>query len=74
MADEGKAVLQVWMLAAQDVAVPPITGDAAMTPERLAEMRTVLNQGHHVTAGGSVASRGSALVEDRLRRHAIKGR
>lgn len=42
MTDQGKAVLPVWMLATQDVAVPLITGDAAMTPERLAEMRTVL--------------------------------
>lgn len=42
MTDQDKTARPVWMLATQDVAVPPITGDAAMTPERLGELRTVL--------------------------------
>lgn len=43
MTDQDKAAVRpVWMLTTQDVVVPPIAGDAAMTPERLAELRTVL--------------------------------
>ncbi|MGV0731528.1 hypothetical protein [Mycolicibacter sinensis] len=42
MTDQDKAVVPVWTLATQDVSVPPIAGDEAMTPERLGELRTVL--------------------------------
>ncbi|PQM53307.1 hypothetical protein C5U48_05380 [Mycolicibacter virginiensis] len=42
MTDLDEPARPVWMLATQDIAVPAITGDAAMTSERLAELRTVL--------------------------------
>lgn len=42
MADQDQTGIPVWMLATQDVAVPPITDGGAMTPERLGELRTVL--------------------------------
>lgn len=42
MVDNDKAVVPVWTLATRDVTVPAITGDSAMTPERLGELRTVL--------------------------------
>ncbi|OBG34925.1 hypothetical protein [Mycolicibacter heraklionensis] len=42
MANQGETAVPVWMLATQEVAMPPIMGDGAMTPERLGELRTVL--------------------------------
>ncbi|TXH28360.1 MAG: hypothetical protein E6R06_01145 [Mycobacterium sp.] len=42
MTDLDEPARPVWILATQEVTVPPITGDAAMTPERLSELRTVL--------------------------------
>ncbi|MGV0618301.1 hypothetical protein ABQE58_25760 [Mycolicibacterium elephantis] len=42
MVDPGKAAIPVWTLATRDVPQPPLIGDEAMTPERLAELRAVL--------------------------------
>ncbi|WP_402843634.1 hypothetical protein [Microbacterium sp. GXS0129] len=41
MADEN-ALVPVWTLATETVAVPDLVGDADMTPERLADLRTAL--------------------------------
>jgi hypothetical protein len=40
--DDRKLPAPVWMLATEDVSVPDVTSGAQMTPERLAELRTVL--------------------------------
>lgn len=42
MSDGDKMVVPVWTLATRDVAVPAITDDNALTPQRLDELRTVL--------------------------------
>ncbi len=39
---DDKALVPVWTLATEEVNVPNVTGGDAMTPERLAELRTVL--------------------------------
>lgn len=41
MADEN-ALVPVWTLATEPVVVPDLVGDAGMTPERLADLRTTL--------------------------------
>jgi hypothetical protein len=40
--DDDRALVPVWTLATENVRVPAITGDGPITPERLAELRTVL--------------------------------
>jgi hypothetical protein len=40
--DDNAAVVPVWTLATRDVEVPHIGADGRMTPQRLAELRTVL--------------------------------
>jgi hypothetical protein len=42
MADSNGNVVPLWTLATRDVSVPDIGADEAMTPARLAELRTVL--------------------------------
>lgn len=42
MNDENTNVVPVWTLATQEVSVPAIAGEEAMTPARLDELRTVL--------------------------------
>ncbi|KRE78222.1 hypothetical protein [Arthrobacter sp. Soil763] len=42
MTTETKALVPVWALATESVSVSNVLGDAGMTPERLAELRTVL--------------------------------
>lgn len=42
MTTETKAIVPVWALATEAVSVSNVLGDAGMTPERLAELRTVL--------------------------------
>ena len=42
MTADDKSLVPVWTLATEEVDVPDVTGDAAMTPECLAELRTVL--------------------------------
>ncbi|KQH76198.1 hypothetical protein AO501_23275 [Mycobacterium gordonae] len=42
MTDENSVPAPVWMLATEDVAIPDVIGDGAMTSERLADLRKVL--------------------------------
>ena len=42
MTADSNAPVPVWTLATEEVNVPDLLGDAAMTPARLAELRTAL--------------------------------
>lgn len=42
MVDNNKHLAPVWTLATHDVSVPALTDGQSMSPERLAEIRTVL--------------------------------
>ncbi|MGY4653775.1 hypothetical protein [Mycobacterium sp. URHB0021] len=42
MTADGKSLVPMWTLATEEVDIPDDTGEAAMTPERLADLRMVL--------------------------------
>jgi hypothetical protein len=56
VADDDKTLVPVWTLATEDVRVPAITNKGPMTPQRLAELRTVLAALSQVVGGRAVDS------------------